>query len=100
MILLLIILALAASPLISAMVAGWVAEANHCRLDEGGIHPCLVNGTDIGPDLYTFFVLGWLMLATLPLGAIALAIWLAILIIHLVIHLRRKSNPPQSAASQ
>ena len=36
----------------------------------------------MGPTLYTLFVLGWFMLATIPLGGGALIVWLVILIIH------------------
>jgi len=32
--------------------------------------------------LYTLGVMGWLMLVTLPGGAIAFAVWLVVLIIH------------------
>ena len=56
---LLTILLLAASPLISVMIAGWIAETNGCTLHEGFVNPCVVNGTDIGQDLYAAFVLGW-----------------------------------------
>ena len=91
---------LAASPLISVMIAGWIAETNGCTLHEGFVNPCVVNGTDIGQDLYAAFVLGWLMLATLPLGAIALLIWLAVLVFHLIIHARRKSNAPEPPMPQ
>jgi hypothetical protein len=33
--------------------------------------------------LYTLGVLGWLMLVTLPVGALAFTIWLIVLILHL-----------------
>ncbi len=79
---LVLILLVALAPVISVAVAGWIAEANGCVLHEGFINPCIVNGVDAGSTLYTLFVLGWLMLATLPLGAMALAALLAILIAH------------------
>jgi len=83
-VLLALILAFTLWPIGSVMIAGSIAEANGCDLDEGSIHPCLIDGVDWGPDLYTFGVLGWFMLATLPLGGIALLVWLLVLIIHLI----------------
>ncbi|MDB5561933.1 MAG: hypothetical protein JWN11_1351 [Hyphomicrobiales bacterium] len=76
------ILLLALLPLISVLVASSIAEANGCPLDEGSVHACLVAGHDLGELLYTLGVLGWLMLASLPLGGIGVIVWLVILIIH------------------
>ncbi|ODT80726.1 MAG: hypothetical protein ABS76_14740 [Pelagibacterium sp. SCN 64-44] len=77
-----VILLFALAPLISVYVASAIAEAHHCPLNEGSVNSCLVGGMDLGPLLYTLFVLGWFMLATLPLGGGALLVWLASLIIH------------------
>jgi hypothetical protein len=89
------ILLLTALPLISVIVGGSIASAYGCGLDEGNIHPCLVGGQDLGSLLYTLFVLGWLMLVTLPLGGIAVIVWLVILIIHRIAWARinRKAAP-------
>lgn len=89
-VLLVLILLVALAPVISVAVAGLLAEANGCVLNEGNIHPCVVNGQDIGGMLYTMFVLGWFMLASLPLGAMALALLLAVLIVHLLLWRRRR----------
>jgi hypothetical protein len=75
------ILLLAFSPLIATMIAGTIANYYGCDLDEGSIHPCVVNGQDIGDTLYTLGVLGWLALGTLPLGLIAIGVYLAIIFI-------------------
>jgi hypothetical protein len=64
----LLILVIAFSPLISVLIAGGIADANGCQLDEGSIHPCIVNGQDMGRTLYTMGVLGWFMLVTIPIG--------------------------------
>lgn len=91
-----VIVVLALSPLLSAMVAGTIAERYGCDLDEGSVHPCVVNGQDIGETLYTLGVLGWLALGTIPLGLIALGVYLAgALIFYLVRWLmrRRKETP-------
>jgi hypothetical protein len=84
------IVLLAILPLISVIGAGMVANSAGCQLDEGSVHPCLINGSDYGETLYFFGVLGWLSLVTLPFGAMALLAWLAILLIHIV--MRRLKN--------
>jgi hypothetical protein len=84
-----VIVVLAALPVLSVTVAGLVASANGCRLDEGGAHPCVIAGTDYGDTLYTLGVLGWLMLASLPLGVMALLVWAVVLGIHLFAWSRR-----------
>ena len=81
-VLVILIVLFALSPVISVFVAGWLAETNGCVLHEGNINPCIVGGSDLGPMLYTLFVLGWFALATLPMGGGALIVWLVILIIH------------------
>lgn len=78
-----VIVVLAALPVLSVTVAGVVASANGCRLDEGAAHPCLIAGADYGDTLYTLGVLGWLMLASLPLGVIAVVVWAVVLGMHL-----------------
>lgn len=77
-----LIVFIAALPLISVFLTYLIADANGCRVDEGSVHPCVVMGVDIGGLLYTMGVLGWLMLASLPLGALAVIAWLAVLIVH------------------
>ena len=77
-----VILFFALAPVISVFLASFIAEANACPLNEGTVNPCMLAGVDLGPTLYTLFVLGWFALATLPLGGGALLVWLASLIIH------------------
>jgi hypothetical protein len=89
----LVILALALWPVAGVVLAGWLAETHGCALDEGSIHPCVIGGRDWGGDLYTLFVLGWFMLATLPFGAMALAVWFAVLVVHLLWRRRRRRQP-------
>lgn len=85
------ILILAFSPLISAMIAGAIANQYGCDLDEGSIHPCVVNGQDIGDTLYTLGVLGWLALGTIPLGLLVIAAYLvAVAIFYLARWLLRR----------
>lgn len=63
-----VILFVAFLPLFSVAIAGGIANANGCELDEGSVHPCVVAGTDMGETLYAMGVMGWLMLATIPVG--------------------------------
>lgn len=92
--LLALILVIAALPVISVAIAGWIAEANGCVLHEGFSNPCVVNGEDIGDTLYTLGVMGWFMLATIPLGFGALVVWLVVLVAHRLYwgHRRRKAE--------
>ncbi len=77
-----LILLVALAPIFAVILCGIIANAFGCKVDEGSVHPCLINGKDYGHQLYTLGVSGWFMLATLPLGALAGAIWLVVLILH------------------
>jgi hypothetical protein len=79
--LVLIILA-ALAPVGSVVACGLIANAHGCKVDEGSVHPCIINGQDYGQLLYTLGVLGWLMLVTIPGGLFAFVIWLIVLILH------------------
>jgi hypothetical protein len=92
-----VILLLAFSPFIGAMAAGTIANANGCQLDEGSVHPCVVNGRDIGQSLYTFGVLGWLGLATIPIGLSVLGIYLVLALVYYLVKWFRKSQARQGA---
>lgn len=70
-----VILGVALLPVASVAVAGLVAEAAGCTLNEARAHPCVIAGLDWGGLLYTMGVLGWLMLATIPIGGALLAFW-------------------------
>lgn len=74
----------AALPLLSALAAGAVASMTGCQLDEGSVHPCLISGYDAGEALYTFMVLGWLGLATIPFGMTLLGVLAVIVALHLL----------------
>lgn len=77
-----VIVLFAAAPLLSAFLAEALANANGCSLSEGTTNPCMIIGADWGDALYTMFVLGWFMLATLPLGGGALIVLVVVFIIH------------------
>ena len=71
-----VIVVLAALPLISTFIAGAIANVLGCTVNEGGASTCMFMGKDIGETLAEMFVLGWLAFVTLPYGLVALAIWL------------------------
>jgi ABC-type Fe3+ transport system permease subunit len=77
-----VIVAFASAPIGSVVLCAWIANAHGCKVDEGSVHPCIINGQDYGHLLYTLGVLGWLMLVTLPAGVFAFVIWLIIFILH------------------
>ena len=70
----LIIVLFAMSPVLCAMLASLIAKLCGSRLDEGGAHPCIVLGVDIGGLLYGMLTLGWLSLITVPIGLICIAV--------------------------
>jgi hypothetical protein len=70
------------APIGSVMLCSVIANANGCKVDEGSVHPCIINGQDYGHLLYTLGVLGWFMLVTLPGALFAFVIWLIVLILH------------------
>ncbi|MEP0320612.1 hypothetical protein [Bauldia litoralis] len=92
-----VIIGIAVAPMISVMVAGSIAKANGCVLHEGFVNPCVVDGKDMGETLYAMGMMGWLMIATIPAGIIALIVWLIVATIMLVTG--RRSAPPAAGAS-
>ncbi|MCC6457133.1 MAG: hypothetical protein IT328_19420 [Caldilineaceae bacterium] len=90
-----LILLLGASPLIVALAAGTIADANGCELHEGFVNPCIINGKDWGQDLYTMGMLGFFAIGTLPIGVGAAGVYLLIVvIIALVRRVRRPKALP------
>jgi hypothetical protein len=71
------ILVIALLPVISVSLTYVIAASLGCSVNEGGATPCPFIGVDLGETLVTTMVLGWLGLITLPVGGVALAIWLA-----------------------
>jgi hypothetical protein len=90
------ILAFAFAPIGSVMLCAGIANAYGCKVDEGSVHPCIINGHDYGELLYDLGVMGWFMLVTIPSGLVAFASWLIVLILHRVSQRKRVSagTPP------
>lgn len=78
------IVAFAFAPIGSVMLCGAIANAYGCKVDEGSVHPCIINGHDYGEVLYDLGVMGWFMLVTIPGGMVGFAFWLIALILHRV----------------
>lgn len=81
-IVLVFIVLFAFAPIGSVITCAWIANSHGCKVDEGSVHPCIIDGKDYGQLLYTLGVLGWLMLVTIPGGLFAFVIWLIVLILH------------------
>jgi len=100
---LVVIFAFAFAPIGSVTLCAVIANAYGCKVDEGSVHPCVINGQDYGHLLYSLGVLGWLMLVTLPCGLFAFIVWLIVLILHWTAWQKRVSAgvpppiPPPSA---
>jgi hypothetical protein len=93
LIVLVVIVFLATLPLISVFATYLIADANACTVNEANVHPCVVMGTDIGGLLYFLGMMGWFMLATIPLGAMAVLAWLVVLVIHYLAYRAANTNP-------
>ncbi len=93
-IVLVLIILVAFAPVGSVVACGLIANTYNCRVDEGSVHPCVINGKDYGQLLYTLGVMGWLMLVTLPAGAFAFFLWLIVLIFHRANWRRRTAANP------
>lgn len=70
-----LILIFAFSPIIVATLAGFLGSCLGCNINEGGTDPCYRLGIPLGIILSAFFTMGWFMLITIPLGAIAIVAW-------------------------
>lgn len=67
-------------PVIVSLLAGMIASANGCTLNEGSKHACVVLGVDIGGGLYAMGLAVWFSVVTLPIGVAGLAVTLIWLI--------------------
>src|SRR5512133_1379582 len=83
------IVLVAIAPIIPAAIAGNVANAACCQLDEVSIHPCVINGVDYGKDLYTWGMMPWFLFATFPIALILFAIYLVVVVITFLVKIFR-----------
>jgi hypothetical protein len=71
----LVIILFIASPILSAAIAGIIANSHGCELNEGNVHPCIIGGTDYGGFLYNLLVFGWFFMGSIPLGIVGFIVW-------------------------
>jgi hypothetical protein len=88
---LILIVLFAFAPIGSVMLCAWIANAYGCKVDEGSVHPCIINSHDYDELLYDLGVMGWFMLVTLPGGLLAFVSWLILLILDRVAWKKRFS---------
>jgi hypothetical protein len=94
----LLIAVFAAWPIASVVIASTIASWNGCTLHEGFVNPCVVGGRDIGGTLYSMGVMGWFMIATLPMGVILFVLWTAGWFIWRAIQKKRAAAPAAAAS--
>lgn len=68
------------APLLGIIASVGIASGLGCHVDEGGQHPCLIGGVDIGDALHTAFVSMWLIFLTWPGILICSAAWILVFI--------------------
>lgn len=86
-------------PIILVSIAGAIAAANGCELNETVINSCIVNGREMGNTLYSMGVMGWFMLVTIPTGLLALLIFLLLLLVEWVIGRKKARRQAEQAGS-
>ncbi|MGH2582764.1 MAG: hypothetical protein ACRDFQ_07695 [Anaerolineales bacterium] len=79
-------------PWVLVATAAEVAIVNGCRLDEGSVHPCVINGKDYGDMLYGMGLMGWIGIATLPLALILLGVYLAVVLVLWLVRRNREKK--------
>ena len=90
-ILLVLILVFALLPTAISMGAEWFGQLFGCETDFNRAIPCTINGAEWGQTIYELQILAYLSLFTIPIGEVALAIWLvAAVIVWLIYLVRRK----------
>jgi len=65
------------APLLSALLAGVIADINGCVLHGGFVNSCYLLGVDIGGLLYFMGVIVWFSMLSLPLGVIFCIMFIA-----------------------
>lgn len=77
------------SPLLSMAAADIIGNLYGCNVDLTGPHPCVVGGRDIGQTLLTLGMMGYFLMATLPIAAGVACVWVIVEIIAWVMRRRR-----------
>jgi len=71
----------------------WLGNLHGCHLDEGGVHPCIVSGVDVGEPL-NFLSVGLLLIAAFgaPLFLIGIVGCLALALSQFLWHSSKKNR--------
>ena len=85
------IVLLACSPIIVAMLAGFIGSCLGCNINEAGTDYCFRLGIPFGIILSVFGSAGWAAMVTLPAGVIALVVWTIYCIVIWLKNLNTKS---------
>jgi hypothetical protein len=91
-----LILIFALWPTALSMGAAGVAQFFGCETDFNRVIPCTINGQEWGQSIYELQTIVYLSLFTIPVGEVALAIWLVAALIVWVVYLIRR-QPTQSS---
>jgi hypothetical protein len=83
-----VLLFLCLLPMMSMVVAEFIAQIYGCKLDLASVHPCIVGGRDIGQDLLTLGMMGYFLFATMPGVVAVIVVWV---IVELLAWVRRRS---------
>jgi hypothetical protein len=62
-------------PLVLGLAAGSVGAGLGCRVDEAGVYPCPLLGSDIGGVLAFLGVLPWISVSLAPVALIGAIAW-------------------------
>lgn len=81
-----VVLLVLLSPLLSMAAADIVANIYGCQADLTSAHPCVVGGTDIGHTLLTLGMMGYFLMATLPIAAGVAGFWI---VVEIIVWIRR-----------
>lgn len=80
-----------AAPFLLTSVAGTIASQAGCQLDEGSIHPCIINGQDYGETLYSMGMSFWFTFISIPTAIVLLVIYLVVLAVIWIARRRGRS---------
>jgi hypothetical protein len=81
-------------PIFVSVISSNIALAQGCAVDEGSIHPCVLNGHDYGELFYDLGVAGWLIILSVPLSLLGGVVLFVAMIIHRVMWGRRQRTSP------
>lgn len=88
-ILCLLVIVICLLPVAGVVWSSWFADRHDCVLNEAARHPCIVAGEDWGGLIGAAFLLGWLGIVSLPIGAAVLGL---LIVVSVIRALRRASR--------